>query len=71
MIPEDMKTVGLKDMAEEQIEAIMKMAHHALILAQCTGDEDLYEEVLEDANDMVILLGGQSLQVGMSIKIEG
>jgi hypothetical protein len=71
MIPKDIKTVGLKDMADEQIEAIMKMTHHALVLAQCTGDVDFYEEVLEDANDMVILLGGQSLQVGMSIEIEG
>lgn len=65
MIPNELKCLGLKDMAEEQVLALVKVLGHALTLADDCGDMDTFDEVFEDCNDLVILLGGGGITLSL------
>ena len=70
MIPPNLKSLGLKDMADEQVEAMMKVAYHAIALSHSTMDHELIDEVLDDVNAMVILFGGQGVTVDLSVDLQ-
>lgn len=69
MIPNELKCLGLKDMADEQIMALLKVIGHALTLADDCGEET-FDEVFEDANELVLLLGGGGITLGVRAKIK-
>jgi len=70
MTPEDIKTVGFKDMDPMQLEAFVKVIGHAIILSELTEDEDVAAEVLEDANELVRLFGGNSVSVQRNVDLQ-
>lgn len=69
MIPNELKCLGLKDMADEQIMALLKVIGHALTLAD-DCDEETFDEVFEDANELVLLLGGGGITLGVKAEIK-
>jgi hypothetical protein len=69
MIP-DVRCIGMKDMAPEQLVALLKVLNHALVLADESGNPDIFDEVFEDANDMVILFGATGIKVGLQVTLE-
>jgi hypothetical protein len=50
-------------MHESQIEALLRMIDMFLSTAEVTGDQEIFEEALEMANDLVILFGGNGVSV--------
>lgn len=69
MIPNDLKCIGIKDMADEQIEAMLRVIGHALSLADAAEDAELFGEVFEDCNELVLLLGGGGIQISLQAHI--
>ena len=69
MTPEDMKTVGLKDMSPMQLEALTKLIGHAIILSEHCGDADIAEDVLADANELIELLGGNGVSIHREVHL--
>jgi hypothetical protein len=69
MIP-DVRCVGLKDMAPEQVMALLRVLNHVLVLAEQVGDPDIFDEAFEDANDMVILFGGSGIKTVLKVELE-
>ena len=64
MTPDEyLKTLGFKDMHQEQVEAFMLMIHAFLSLADGYEDEDIFEQAKEIAEDAVILFGGHGIEV--------
>jgi len=57
------QTVGFKDMHQEQVEALILMTHAFLSLADGYEDEDIFEQAKEIAEDVVILFGGNGIEV--------
>lgn len=62
MNTQELKTVGFRDMHPDQLEALMKIVGHALILANNAG-EGIYEQVYEDANDLAQLFGAAGIEL--------
>jgi len=63
MIPEQkLKTLGFKDMHDDQIEALMQLVEAALNLAGAVGDAE-FEEMHSIAEDAVIMFGGVGIDV--------
>lgn len=62
MNTQDLKTVGFRDMHPDQLNVLMKIVGHALILANNAG-EAIYEEVYEDANDLAQLFGAAGIEL--------
>lgn len=60
------KTLGFKDMHEDQAEAFLEVIDAALNLAAASGDEEVFEEVHQLAEDAVIMFGG----VGIDVKFK-
>lgn len=60
---ENLKTVGFKDMHEQQVEAFMLLIQIALSLAEGYEDDDIFEQAKEIAEDAVVLFGGQCIEV--------
>tara|TARA_R110002153_G_scaffold37733_3_gene110291 strand:+ start:697 stop:906 length:210 start_codon:yes stop_codon:yes gene_type:complete len=56
------KTLGFKDMHEDQADALLQVINMALALAANEGDE-VFEEMHQAAEDAVILFGGEGIQV--------
>lgn len=62
MNTEGLKTVGFKDMHPDQLNALMKVVGHALILADNAG-ESTFEQVYEDVNDLAQLFGAAGIEL--------
>lgn len=63
MTPEQkLKTLGFKDMHDDQIEALMQLVEAALNLAGAVGDAE-FEEMHSIAEDAVIMFGGVGIDV--------
>jgi hypothetical protein len=64
MIPgEQIKTLGFKDMHPEQLEAFTLLIHTFLSLANGYGDDYVFDDAREIAEDAVILFGGHGIEV--------
>ena len=59
----EIKTLGFKDMHEDQVEAFLRMIDMTLSMAEAFEDNDIFEEALQVAEDAVILFGGGGIQV--------
>tara|TARA_R110000751_G_scaffold97337_2_gene189384 strand:- start:124 stop:336 length:213 start_codon:yes stop_codon:yes gene_type:complete len=57
------KTLGFKDMHEDQHQALINLVDAALNLAAATEDNDVFNEMHEIAEDTVILFGGTGIDV--------
>jgi len=63
MTPEQkLKTLGFKDMHDDQIDALMQLVEAALNLAGAVGDAE-FEEMHSIAEDAVIMFGGVGIDV--------
>lgn len=63
MTPEQkLKTLGFKDMHDDQIDALMQLVEAALNLAGAVGDAE-FEEMHSLAEDAVIMFGGVGIDV--------
>ena len=63
MTPEQkLKTLGFKDMHDDQIEALMQLVEAALSLAGAVGEAE-FEEMHSVAEDAVIMFGGVGIDV--------
>jgi hypothetical protein len=56
------KTLGFKDMHEDQVEALLQVINMALALA-ANEDDEVFEEMHQAAEDAVILFGGEGIEV--------
>jgi hypothetical protein len=59
----DMKTLGLKEMHNFQVEALLEFVHDALNLAAMTGDKDIVADVEQSADELIRLFGGTGVSV--------
>lgn len=58
----DIKTLGFKDMHDEQIDVFMRLVDAALNLAGAVGEAE-FEEMHSIAEDAVIIFGGVGIDV--------
>ena len=56
------KTLGFKDMHEDQVEALLQVINMALALA-ANEDDEVFEEMHQAAEDAVFLFGGEGIEV--------
>lgn len=66
---QEVKSVGFKDMDPMQIEALTRILAHALNLADAYS-ADAFEEVFQDADELVQLFGAHGLTVEINPKFE-
>ena len=59
----DIKTLGFKDMHEEQAAALLNLVDAALNLAASTDCDIVFNQMHEIAEDTVILFGGTGIDV--------
>ena len=59
----DLKTVGFKDMHEDQVEAFVTLIHATLSLADGYESDEVFNEALGVAEDAVTLFGGDGIEV--------
>jgi hypothetical protein len=59
----DLKTVGFKDMHDDQTEAFVTMVNALLHLADGYENEDVFKEAHQIAEDAVVLFGGNGIDV--------
>lgn len=59
---QNLKTLGFKDMHDDQIDALMKLVEAALNLSGAVGDAE-FEEMHSIAEDAVIMFGGVGIDV--------
>ena len=57
------KTLGFKDMHEEQAQALLNLVDAALSLAAATDCDTVFTQMHEIAEDTVILFGGTGIDV--------
>jgi|TARA_R110000796_G_C14538424_1_gene432648 hypothetical protein len=57
------KTLGFKDMHEEQAQALLNLVDAALSLAAATECDTVFNQMHEIAEDTVILFGGTGIDV--------
>lgn len=57
------KTLGFKDMHEEQAQALLNLVDAALSLAAATECDIVFKQMHEVAEDTVILFGGSGIDV--------
>ena len=62
-LSENIQTVGFKDMHQEQVDALTLMVHAFLSLADGYENEDIFDQAKEIADDVVILFGGNGIEV--------
>jgi hypothetical protein len=62
-LDENIQTVGFKDMHPEQLDALILMVHAFLSLADGYENEDVFEQAREIAEDVVLLFGGNGIEV--------
>lgn len=62
-LDENIQTVGFKDMHQEQLDALILMVHAFLSLADGYENEDVFEQAKEIAEDVVLLFGGNGIEV--------
>lgn len=55
------KSVGFKDMAEEQIEELLNFCCHALNVATNYGDDDVATETEEKVAALIEIFGGHAI----------
>lgn len=59
----DIKTLGFKDMHEEQVEAFLRMVDMVITLADAFEDPEIFEQAFQVAEDAVLLFGGSGIQI--------
>lgn len=59
----NIKTVGFKDMHQDQADAFILMIHSLLSLADGYENEDVFQQAKEIAEDAVVLFGGTGIEV--------
>lgn len=59
----EIKTLGFKDMHEEQVEAFLRMIDLSLSLAEAYDNAEVFDHALQVAEDAVILFGGNGIEV--------
>jgi hypothetical protein len=57
------KTLGFKDMHEEQAQALLNLVDAALSLAAATDCDTVFTQMHEIAEDTVIMFGGTGIEV--------
>lgn len=55
------KSVGFKDMAEEQVEELLNFCCHALNVATNYGDDDVATETEEKVAALIEIFGGHAI----------
>jgi hypothetical protein len=60
---DNLKTLGFKDMHEDQMEGFVQMVHALLNLADGYGDPKVFDEAKDLVDDVVILFGGNGVEV--------
>lgn len=70
MTPDIEKSVGLKDMHPAQIEALVQFVGLAFHLANQFEEDDAIEEVEQQADELIRLLGGNGVQVHLSVELD-
>lgn len=63
---EDFKTVGFKQMHQMQIDAIVNYMATCINLAASLGDPEILEEIQEESDELIKLLGGNGLHVAVN-----
>ena len=63
----NIKTLGFKDMHEDQVEAFVSLVQAVLHLADSMGDEEIFEQAKDIAEDAVVLFGGHGIEVEYSV----
>ena len=67
---EPFKSLGFKDMHHDQVEALLKLIGHALKLADDIGEQEIFDEVFADAEELVLLFGGNCIQINTEVTVE-
>lgn len=57
------KSLGFKDMHEDQVEAFLLMVNTLLSLADGYENEEIFESAHQIAEDAIILFGGNGIEV--------
>lgn len=63
-----MKTLGFRDMHEDQIAEMLKFINNSLNIASM-ADPEIYEEMHEQAQDLIQIFGGVQLITETSLEI--
>lgn len=59
----EMNTVGFKDMHEDQVNAFMALIEVALSCADALGDDEIFINAHQIAEDAVVLFGGNGIEI--------
>jgi len=59
----NIKTVGFKDMHEDQVKAFMALIEVALSCADALEDEEVFFNAHQIAEDAVVLFGGNGIEI--------